>query len=198
MTELRGKPTSDPSTWVDLHGDVLFRYAFVRVRDRAVAEELVQETFLAALHARGEFAGRSSEQTWLVSILRRKIVDHFRGRAKAEAAVSTDEGDWFSERYFDGAGHWKETPPRWGKEAAGAMEKGEFWRVMEDCLSKLPGPMGAAFCLRELEQVDTEGICKILGMTASNLWTQLHRARMLLRTCLERNWFVPSTKPRKK
>jgi len=196
MTELPRAQTSDPSAWVDLHGDVLFRYAAARVRDPAVAEELVQETFLAALRARGEFAGRSSEQTWLVSILRRKIVDFFRGRAKGEAATSSDEGDWFSELYFDRTGHWKQTPPHWGPEAAGALEQSEFWRVLDDCLAKLPGPMGAAFCLRELEQVDTGGICKILGMTASNLWTQLHRARMLLRTCLERNWFVPPHRPR--
>lgn len=189
---------TDPSGWVELHGDVLFRYATARVRDPAVAEEVVQETFLAALRARGDFAGRSSEQTWLVGILRRKIVDHFRARARMEAAATADEGERFSDRFFDKTGSWKETPPRWGTDAADGLEQGEFWRVMDDCLSKLPGPMGAAFCLRELEQVDTEGICKILGMTASNLWTQLHRARMLLRTCLERNWFLSPHRPRKK
>jgi len=198
MTDQPRGPTSDPSTWVDRHGDVLFRYAVARVHDRTVAEELVQETFLSALGARDDFAGRSSEQTWLVGMLRRKIVDHFRRRARTHQTASGDDAEGFSELYFDKGGVWKHGPAAWSADAAQTLSEGEFQQVLDECLSKLPGPMGAAFCLRELEQVDTEGICKILGMTASNLWTQLHRARMLLRTCLEKNWFVPSRKPRKK
>lgn len=189
---------SDPATWVDRYGDVLFRYAVGRVRDRAVAEELVQDTFLAALRGRTGFAGYSAEQTWLVAILRRRIVDYFRSTAHPASAVETDVGEGLVERYFDRKGHWKQTLPRWPHDADAAFQQQEFWNVLNACLWKLPEAMRSVFCLREMERLDTVAICKLLDMTSSNLWTTLHRARLLLRECLEHNWFAPRSGQREK
>ncbi|MEK6797902.1 MAG: sigma-70 family RNA polymerase sigma factor [Planctomycetota bacterium] len=170
--------------WLARHGDVLFRFALSRVRDRDTAEEIVQETLLAALRARGDFRGASSERTWLVAILRRKVVDHF--RRYAESAVDHDPDRVGS--FFDRRGHWREPVAQWTDDPPALAQREEFWKVFDDCLSRLSPTMANAFCLREIEQFATDDICKILGLSPSNLWTSLHRARMLLRGCLEANW----------
>jgi RNA polymerase sigma-70 factor (ECF subfamily) len=174
---------------VDEYADVLFRYALLRVRTPELAEELVQETFLAALRGRESYAGQSSEQTWLVGILRRKIVDHFRAAARMQSTVAADLAEPLLERSFDRKGHWKTVPAKWRYDPSPNVEDREFWAVFDDCVTKLPPPLADTFCLRELEELGTQEVCKILGISASNLWTMLHRARMQLRECLERNWF---------
>ena len=179
----------DPTTWVDRHGDVLYRFALARVRDPALSEDLVQETFVSALRSQSSFEGRSNEQTWLISILRNKIIDYFRSKASSPQSAELESDDEFAGRFFDKSGHRRDRLSRWPSDGAGAMEKREFWLVLDECVSKLPAALIASFTLRELEKLDTKGICKLLGITASNLWMQLHRARLLLRTCLERNWF---------
>jgi RNA polymerase sigma-70 factor (ECF subfamily) len=194
--DLSDSSRSDPAAWVDLHGDGLYRYALLRVRDRELAEELVQETFLAALRGRAQFAGRSSERTWLIGILRRKVADHFRSAGRSGLAPGDDMPDGSSQQWFDRNGHWRDPVLRWPGDAARTLEKREFWDVLDGCLSKLSHSLLAAFCLRELEGIESAEICKILNVTASNLWTQLHRARMLLRVCLERNWFARTPEPR--
>ncbi len=180
----------DPTTWVDRHGDVLYRFALARVRDSALSEDLVQETFVSALRSQSSFEGRSNEQTWLISILRNKIIDYFRSRASLPQSAEPEAEDEFTGKFFDKSGHWRQRLSRWPSDGAGALEKQDFWRVLDECVSKLPATLRASFTLRELEKLDTKGICKLLGITASNLWMQLHRARLLLRACLERNWFA--------
>lgn len=179
----------DPTAWVDRHGDVLYRFALARVRDPALSEDLVQETFVSALRSQSSFEGRSNEQTWLISILRHKIIDDFRTKASTPRSAEPEADDEFRGDFFDKSGHWRQRLSRWPSDGAGALEKREFWRVLDECVSKLPATLRASFALRELEKLDTKGICKLLGITASNLWMQLHRARLLLRACLERNWF---------
>lgn len=176
----------DPLRWVERYGDVLFRYARSRVQDRTVAEDLVQETFLAALQTRDHFAGRSSEQTWLIGILRRKIADHYR---KAARRPATEGAETASAKQFDHRGHWISRPKKWQLDPARIAENVEFWSVFDDCVSKLPRRLGDSFRLRESEDVTTEEICQVLGISSSNLWTQLYRARVFLRRCLEANWF---------
>jgi len=185
---------SDPKTWVDRYGDVLYRYALSRVRVAETAEELVQETLVTALRARSGFAGRSSEQTWLISILRNKIADHYRALARNRQVPLDENSGGTDDPHFDHSHRWKDAVPRWPTGSRASMETREFRQVLQDCMAKLPKKLSAAFCLRELEQLDTEKTCKILGITASNLWMQLHRARMQLRTCLERNWFMGRTR----
>ena len=183
--------TSDPTEWLDRHGDALFRYAVLRVRSRDVAEELVQETFVAALRAREGFEGRSSLRTWLVAILRRKIVDHIRRRRRSEVSPDgTDALDGVITSGFDRKGHWKSRQSSWATDPARTFVNREFWAVFDDCVAKLPANLADTFYLRELEELGSDELCKILGITASNLWVQLHRARALLRHCLETNWFT--------
>jgi RNA polymerase sigma-70 factor (ECF subfamily) len=183
-------PTSDPAAWVDLHGDALFRFAMLRVRDRERAEELVQETFLAALRGRAGFEGTSSERTWLIAILRRKIVDHVRRKAVQGTSLDMHDRAGTPEAWFDGKGKWKEPVPEWPSDPASLVTNSEFRRALDECLSKLPPALLEAFALREAEQMESAEVCKVLGITPTNLWTQLHRARMSLRKCLESNWFL--------
>ncbi len=179
----------DPAVWLDLHGDVLFRYALWRVRNAEEAEELVQETLLAGLRGRERFTGRSSQRTWLVGILRRKIVDHFRGAGRSRSDDRLRPSDHAPGELFDKRGHWTVRLRPWPSDPAQAFEAEEFWTVLDKCVGKLPQAMADAFALREMEELSAEDICKILSISTSNLWTQLHRARGLLRQCLELNWF---------
>jgi len=187
---------TDPTLWVDAHGDYLYRYALVRVRDDAIAEDLVQETLLAALQSRHAYAGRSAERTWLTGILKHKLVDHFR-RASRQAYTPQTEGEEFEhDELFRSEGPWKDhfdparAPVEWCAGPLELLEQGEFWEIFGKCLSPLPARVGSAFTLREMEGLASEEICEVLGITVNNLWVMLHRARMHLRRCLELNWFA--------
>jgi RNA polymerase sigma-70 factor (ECF subfamily) len=184
---------TNPERWVDDHGDVLYRYALARVRDATVAEDLLQETFVAALKAQEGFAGQSSERTWLTGILKHKLIDHFRKRSREVPFDPTEPLPAAFEMQFDAAGHWNVAagfgPKDWGSDAAGDMENKEFWEILDNCLGKLPPRTAQAFTLREMDDLPGEEICKVLQITATNLWVLLHRARMQLRQCLEMNWF---------
>jgi RNA polymerase sigma-70 factor (TIGR02943 family) len=178
-----------PETWVDQHGDSLFRFAVLRVRDPDTASDLVQETFLAALRVRDTYSGRSSVRSWLVAILKHKIADHLRriGREQRfqEGRMSEDR----AECTFDRRGHWRTAPLDWGSDPLRESERREFWDALGRCLSRLPAHLADAFLERELEGLSREAICRDLKITPENLSVQLFRARLLLRRCLEVNWF---------
>ena len=187
--------TLDPTSWLTEHGDYLYRYALVRVREAATAEDLLQETLLAAMGSYQTHEGRSSERTWLVGILRHKVVDYFRRLARTpEFQVSEEEGQndlaWFEN---EGAwrGHWREdqAPVSWPVDAIKLMESREFWEIFDRCLKCLSPQMAAAFTLREIDGLSSEEICEILNVTPNNLWVILHRSRAKLRHFLEAEWF---------
>jgi len=184
----------DPSEWVSQYGDYLFRYAMLRLRDRSTAEDLVQETFLAALRNRGTFSGSSSESTWLVGILKHKITDHFRHQARESPKEEGDLRDLPDSSPFDASGHWASGPADWGGNPADLYREKKFLDQFTKCLSGLSPSHANAFTLREIEGADTGEICKVMNVTETNLWVILHRARMLLRRCLETNWFEKSAK----
>ena len=180
-----GPPVS-ASSWVEEHGDALFRYALGRLGRREAAEDMVQETFLAALAAAARFRGGSSTRTWLVAILRRKIADSLRGDASApRKAVAFDPVALAS---FERDGTWSRPPSRW-KEPGGAVETEELRDALDGCCGKLPPMLAEAFLLRERDGLEAEEIRLALGLSPANLRVRLHRARLLLRECLERNWF---------
>ena len=190
---LRGSNKSvDPATWMDRHSDYLFRYALARLRRREVAEDVVQETFLAALRAKDQFAGASSERTWLVAILKRKIVDHFRRKYRERPAADLTAADGWTDDLFDERGRWREKPARWTADPGAAFEREEFWAAFRACLGKLPGRLADAFTLREVEGLESPEVCKALDVSASNLWVMLHRARQRLWKCLGVHWFSAS------
>lgn len=181
---------SDPDNWVAAHGDYLYRYAMMRVRDPAVAEDLVQETFLAALKGRGNFSGKSSEKTWLVGILKHKLIDQvYRSRSGVQVENIELTADLSAER-FDESGHWRASLAEWS-DPDRALEKDEFWRVFEACVERLPPQMARLFLLKEMDGLSGEELCKALDIsTTNNAWVMLSRARMRLRDCLEANWFT--------
>lgn len=185
----KAESRSDPSVWLDEHGDALFRYAMLHLGDRAAAEDAVQETLLAALSARKDFAGKSSERTWLVGILKHKVIDHIRKASREQAVADLESSEHFVSECFTQKGFWNPGPRNWGGGATGQLEKGEFWDAFRFCVSRLPPLLAGAFMLRETGEIATEEICKVLKVTATNLWTMLHRARTRLRSCLEANWF---------
>jgi RNA polymerase sigma-70 factor (TIGR02943 family) len=179
----------DPESWVDRHGDCLYRYALLRLRNPDLAADVVQETFLDALRSLGSFTGRSSERTWLVGILKHKIVDHLRSASRRQATTNGLAADAEARSDFDRRGEWRVGPASWSGEPGRDIETREFWDVFGCCLSKLPQGLADAFYLRELDGLNSDEVQQILGITPANLWARLHRARSLLRQCLETGWF---------
>lgn len=184
-----GLPGPDPARWLAKHGDALFRFALLRLRDRGHAEEAVQDCLLAALRNVQTFADRSAERTWLIGILKHKIVDHLRRasrkRGREEAAVAGPAP-------FDERGFWRSRPERWIEDPSAALQREEFGPVLMRCLSKLPDGIASALVLRELHRMSSDEVCAILEVSPQTLWQRLHRARLGLRRCLERNWFGSS------
>ena len=178
--------------WVGKYADPLFNYAIVRVSDREVARDLVQETFLSALQALDSFRGESSEKTWLFSILKNKIIDHFRKRSSAKTLPLSENGTDQSDlsTYFDDEGEWKDSakPVAW-TESPGDIYRGrEFRKILQTCLARLAVQWRAVFTLKYLEDLDHEEICKELGISPSNYWVIMHRAKLGLRRCIEEKW----------
>jgi len=178
----------DPEVWVDRHGDYLYRFALARIKDSSVAEDLVQETFLAALGARKNFESRSVVRTWLTAILKHKIVDHFRKYSREQVAENIETIGDSIDSLFDNNGQWRIKPAKWTINPMKIYEQREFLSVLYKCLAKLPERLAKAFMLREMEGLSTEEICKALEISATNSWVMLYRARMQLRGCLEINW----------
>ncbi len=178
----------NPNKWIDLYSDYLFNYTITRVRDRETAQDLVQETFFAGLKSMKNFKGQASERTWLISILKRKIIDHYRkinsNKGKAEVRMNLnfngeDEGDWLEQRVAD----------PFDKTAENNLENTELGLAIHNCIGKLPHKQAEVFKMKTLLGYDTETICNELGITASNLWVIIHRARTSLASCMEKNWF---------
>ena len=184
------EPIGSSDQWVDEHGDQLYRVALARVGDRDAAEDLVQETFLAAWKGREAFDGRSALATWLVAILKRKVADHFR-RTGREAKLEEQQEH---NAMFNRHSHWSQRPGRLASAPESAAENEEFWEVMATCMEGLPSPLAQAFHLRELEATSSTETSKLLGITRKNLSVRLHRARLLLRRCLEERWISSKRK----
>jgi RNA polymerase sigma-70 factor (ECF subfamily) len=181
-----------PEKWVDLYGDYLYRYALYRVYEATVAEDLVQETFLAALRSFKNFQSRSSIKTWITGILKHKIIDHFRKKAKEQLIDNIEPDINKLDDLFDQNGHWKIKPAKWNADPQKLYDQKEFIITLHKCLAELPGRQASAFILREIVGENTKEICKILDISTTNCWVLLHRARMYLRRCLEINWFTNS------
>jgi RNA polymerase sigma-70 factor (ECF subfamily) len=192
---MKNAPSADARiAEIESHRPYLVRYALSQLRDPSLAEEAVQEALLAALEGLGRFDGRSTLRTWLTSILRFKVIDIQRRQVADRAHVDIDaerlaeEHESWLDDMFDETGHWKSPPQAWNDPEA-ALEQRRFWEAFEKCLGGLPASASRVFFKREVLGEDTPVICKDEGITPSNCWVILHRARIALRNCLERNWF---------
>lgn len=180
---------------VDDHGDYLFRFALVKVRDEALAEDMLQETYLAAVKSVESYKGKSTERTWLTSILKNKIVDHYRKYGKEVSFENSDIEKLDAERFFkrdDGwNGFWKKKfrPARWDTSPENALENKEFYKALDKCLSNLPEKVEQVFRLREIEGAVSKEVREVFELSSSNYWIIMHRARLSLRRCIEINWF---------
>lgn len=202
MTVESAQPTSsyqlsDPSCWVHTYGDYLYGFALMRLRDEHAAQDAVQETLLAALQARHNFNGHSSERTWLTAILKFKIIDHLRRVIKqqpAEEALPYEQEQLFTDDEHDHPAHWRSAtaPGDWGVTPVCELEQKEFWAAFQRCFDKLPPRLATLFALREFDEEPTDVVCKELAISETNLWVMLYRARMHLRRCLEQTWFAHS------
>ena len=177
-----------PDNWVDQYADYLFNYAVSRVSDAEIAKDLVQETFFAGLNSAKNFKGDAAERTWLVSILKRKVIDHYRkinskkGKAEVRINYSSDsdaEGDWLEQQVAD----------PFSKDGDNILENEELGLVIQDCITKLPQKQALVFKLKTIQGMSTEDVCNELDINPSNLWVMIHRARTALMGCLNENWF---------
>jgi RNA polymerase sigma-70 factor (TIGR02943 family) len=182
----------DPHKWVANHADYLYSYAISRLNDEDVARDLVQDTFLAALERVNSFEGRSTERTWLTAILKFKIIDIYRGKA-AGLANARNNGATGIEPidFFDEAdGHWKEIhrPQEFAHSADSPLLSREFQNTLQSCMDKLPALWLAIFTMKHMDDIATKIICSELKVTAANFWVIIHRTKLNLRACLQKNW----------
>ncbi|MFW5432564.1 MAG: sigma-70 family RNA polymerase sigma factor [Methylophilaceae bacterium] len=179
--------TSNVNDWLNEHGDYLYRFALARLRDPHLAEDVVQETFVAVIK-NNNFAKQSAPRTWLTGILKHKIIDVMRKSAR-EITVSdfTSDPDTNMDDFFDETGHWADKPQSWDMPE-NALEQKQFLIVLQSCLDKIPNKLSTLFMMRDIHETDNEEICKELNITATNAWVMLYRARMGIRKCLEINW----------
>ncbi|MDC6165874.1 sigma-70 family RNA polymerase sigma factor [Paucibacter sp. XJ19-41] len=171
----------------------LLKYARLQLRNAAWAEDAVSETVLAALEKPQAFAGQSQLKTWLVGILKHKLIDQIRRNCR-EMSTTAEDGTDLDDELFHPDGHWREAPQDWG-DPEQALRQLEFMKVLEACVELLPGQQGRLFMMREWLELDSDEICKALAITPTNLWVMLHRARLRLRDCLQLNWFAGPSAP---
>lgn len=178
----------DPTNWVDEYGDYLYRYAQSRLRDANAAEEVVQETFLAGVRYAEQFSGRGTEQAWLLGILKRKIIDFVRRRAKHSGTQGYEDEADPSGLLFDEIGNWKPGAIGWAPSPDQKVQLDELWSVVRGCLKTLPAGQADVFVLSVMEDLDSDEICRELEITSSNFWVRMHRARLGLAKCVGAKW----------
>ncbi|MGQ3051759.1 MAG: sigma-70 family RNA polymerase sigma factor [Roseateles sp.] len=167
----------------------LLKYARLQLRNPAWAEDAVSDTLLAALEKPQAFAGNSQLKTWLIGILRHKLIDQIRKNSREmSTAASSDDDEDLEDLLFSSNGHWREGQHDWGNPED-ALRQVDFMLVLEACVDKLPGQQGRLFMMREWLELESDEICKELSITPTNLWVMLHRARLRLRECLQLGWF---------
>lgn len=170
--------------WIKKYSNSFFSYVYTRVSDKTTAKEILQETFIAGWKNSSAFKNASDEKTWLFAILKNKIVDHYRTQARLKTDLPDDK------YFFDNADHWTEraSPIKW-QGAAASLNRKEFYTVLDKCKNKLTPLQQLTFTMKYIDELETDLICKVLNITASNYWVIIHRSKVQLRNCLEKNWF---------
>lgn len=170
--------------WVEEYGESMFAFAFRRLMDRESAEDAVQEALLAGLKCYNKFRNEASESTWLIGILRNKIHDAIRRRFREREFLQEVE---VSPEFEDG--FWRRRPSTWNSLPDQRPQREELREILNSAIDQLPPAMRTAFILREIDELESEKVCEIMGITATNLWTLIHRAKLRLRKTLDEQWF---------
>ncbi|MFQ5432321.1 MAG: sigma-70 family RNA polymerase sigma factor [Nitrospinota bacterium] len=181
------RPKLSAKNWAVDYGDSLYRYALSSVGDPGLAEELVQETYLAGIEALDKFKGNSAVKSWLIGILKHKIADHFRRKSRL---VPMDESELERtvaelDRNFDNKGSWLKPPAVWPVSPEDELERKQIGEILKDCIDGLPEKLRGLYCMRDVEGMSTKEICKQMDISQTNVWVMMHRARSALRSCLE-------------
>ena len=185
----QGVSAEDAEDWVDKYSTQMYRFALARVKDQDVAEEVVQEAFLAAWKSKSSFSGRSSEKSWLFGILKHKILDYFRQLKKRGEIEFGDPGEWeAAENLFQSNGSWKTPPSSWGINPEQAAQNLQLLEALNKCVESLSDRFKSLFLLKEMDGLTADEICDQLEIKPANLWVMMHRIRSRLKTCLESNF----------
>lgn len=186
-----GKETINPEQWVAAYADYLYAFALKRLQDPDLCKDLVQDTFVSAIRNLPNFKGSSSEKTWLTSILKNKIRDIYRKREPDIPLTEQLLKENNPPAFFEDNGHWKieHSPRTWEIEEPDLLENEELKSILEQCMGKLPSLWAEVFSMKYLDEENSTQICKDLNLTPSNYWVIIHRAKLTLRACLEKNWF---------
>lgn len=192
-------PKSDTAivmkSWVEAFSDKMYLWTVYKTNSKETAEDLVQDTFLAAFQSIEKFEGKSEPKTWLFSILNNKIAEHFRKAYRNptinESDRSVDAEVSSFDTFFDSNGNWKkeQRPKEWHRDESNLLDNAEFINVLQGCMSKLPNNWFAAVQLKYIEKKSGKLICQELEISPTNFWQILHRAKLKLRKCLEVHWF---------
>jgi RNA polymerase sigma-70 factor, ECF subfamily len=178
-----------PEQWLDEHGDALFAFALARINERSAAEDLVQETLLAGFEARDAFHGEASTRTWLISILKNKLIDRIR-KLRREAPLDphvVDDTEW--QEKFDDTGHWVVAPSGW-RDPSTVLENDALGAALMNCIACLPEHLRTLIVLRDVDGLEAQELIDILNISsANNLWVMLSRGREKLRVCMDKTWF---------
>jgi RNA polymerase sigma-70 factor (TIGR02943 family) len=180
-----------PHQWVESHADYLYAYTITRISDYEQAKDLVQETFLAALEKVNTFESKSSERTWLTAILRNKIVDVYRKKSTVLVTTDIHQAEQEQADFFNADdGHWnaERAPRSFGIDDHDPVIKKEFNQILQKCMQKLPVLWLSVFTMKHIDDLTTDIICMELKVTAANFWVIIHRTKLNLRACLQKNW----------
>jgi len=195
-SDLHAEKVTILKEWVSSYSDAMLSWALYKISDRQSSEDLVQETFIAAFKSFDSFQQKSKPKTWLFSILNNKLTDYhrkkFRQQTYTESALRKDGKNMGINDLFDSHSKWKKDrePHAWADAEENLLDDHDFRTVLHGCLEELPGNWNSAIQLKYLEEKDGKVICQELGITPSNFWQILHRAKLRLRECIEINWFT--------
>lgn len=175
--------------WVTDYSDLLYRYCLKRLADEHISKDIVQEALLAAWRNIDNYRHESSVKTWLFVILKSKLIDHYR-KSNNISGIEFLQQEHDDHTFFDQRDHWRKGmyPQEWNVNFSNHVEVKEFNKVFQACGKKLKEIQNTVFIMKYIDGLKSKKICKVLGITASNYWVLLHRAKVQLRACLEKNW----------